>query len=115
MMAFHVESEGKQLMVTADVANHYVLSLQRPDWEVSFDMNKKKAAKARKEIFGMLAADKVAFTGSHLPFPTVGYVAPMGSGFPYVAAGYQPDTASPDRGTDPGQRGGVAAPRPGAA
>ncbi|HEY9568501.1 MAG TPA: MBL fold metallo-hydrolase [Thalassobaculum sp.] len=93
MMAFHVESEGKQLMVTADVANHYVLSLQRPDWEVSFDMNKKKAAKARKEIFGMLAADKVAFTGYHMPFPNVGYVEPMGSGFRYVAAGYQMDIA----------------------
>lgn len=93
MMAFHVESEGKRLMITSDVANHYILSLQRPDWEVSFDMNKKKAAASRKEIFGMIAADKIAFTGYHMPFPNVGYVEPMGSGFRYVSAGYQMDIA----------------------
>ncbi len=91
MMAFHVESEGKRLMITADTANHYVVSLQRPDWEVRFDMNKKKAAEARKEIFGMIAADKIPFTGYHMPFPNVGYVEPMGSGFRYVSAGYQMD------------------------
>src|SRR3546814_5453985 len=45
MMAFHIESEGKRLMVTADVANHYVLSLQRPDWEVSFDMKDRKSTR----------------------------------------------------------------------
>jgi len=90
-MAFHVESEGKRLMITADTANHYVMSLQRPDWEVAFDMDKKNAAEARMEIFGMLAADKIPFTGYHMPFPNVGYVEPMGSGFRYVAAGYQMD------------------------
>ncbi|GHD51979.1 MBL fold metallo-hydrolase [Thalassobaculum fulvum] len=90
-LAFHVESEGKRLMITADTANHYVVSLQRPDWEVSFDMNKKKAAEARKEIFGMIAADKIPFTGYHMPFPNVGYIEPMGDGFRYVAAGYQMD------------------------
>lgn len=90
-MAFHVESEGKRLMITADTANHYVVSLQRPDWEVSFDMNKKAAAESRKEIFGMIAADKIPFTGYHMPFPNVGYVEPLGSGFRYVPAGYQMD------------------------
>jgi glyoxylase-like metal-dependent hydrolase (beta-lactamase superfamily II) len=90
-LAFHVESEGKRLRITADTANHYIMSLQRPDWEVSFDMNKKKAAASRKEIFGMIAADKIPFTGYHMPFPNVGYVEPMGTGFRYVPAGYQMD------------------------
>ena len=90
-MAFHIESDGKRLMVTADVANHYVISLQRPDWHVGFDMDKDKAAAARKSVFGMIAADKIPFTGYHMPFPNVGYVEPMGGGFRYVAAGYQMD------------------------
>ena len=90
-MAYHIESYGKRLMVTAYLANHYVVSLQRPDWHVRFDMDKQKAADARKSVFGMIAADKIAFTGYHMPFPNVGYVEPMGSGFRYVAAGYQMD------------------------
>ena len=32
------------MMLTADTANHFVLSLQRPDWEVRFDMDKAQAA-----------------------------------------------------------------------
>ncbi|MBH0239266.1 MBL fold metallo-hydrolase [Methylobrevis sp. L22] len=90
-MAYNIESEGRRLVLTADTANHYVMSLQKPDWEVRFDMDKAKAAATRKSIFGMLAADKVPFVGYHMPFPAVGYVEPMGDGFRYVAAGYQFD------------------------
>ena len=42
-MAFHLESAGQRLMLTADTANHYVWSLQRPDWEVRFDADKAAA------------------------------------------------------------------------
>ena len=45
-MIYRLESEGRQLVLTADTANHYVLSLQRPDWEVRFDMDKAAAAAA---------------------------------------------------------------------
>ncbi|NQW11672.1 MAG: MBL fold metallo-hydrolase [Alphaproteobacteria bacterium] len=90
-LAFHVESEGKRLMITADAANHYVVSLQRPEWHVRFDMDKAGAVSARKKLFGMIAADKIPFTGYHMPFPNVGYVEPMGAGFRYVPAGYQLD------------------------
>lgn len=88
-LSYHIESEGKRLMVTGDVANHYVMSLQRPDWHVRFDMEKANAVAARKAIFGMIAADRIPFIGYHMPAPSVGYVEPMGEGFRYVAAGYQ--------------------------
>ena len=42
-MAFHLESAGQRLMLTADTANHSVWSLQRPDWEVRFDADKAAA------------------------------------------------------------------------
>ena len=89
-MVFHLESEGKRLAITADTANHFVVSLQRPDWHVRFDMDKAAAAKARQDVFGMLAADKIPFAGYHMPFPSVGYVEPLsGGGFRYVPASYQ--------------------------
>ena len=88
-MVYHVESEGARLMITADTANHYVLSLQRPDWEVVFDGDKAAAAATRKEIFGMIAADRIPFVGYHMPSPAVGYVEPMGEGFRFVPATYQ--------------------------
>ncbi len=87
--AFHIESDGKRLLLGGDFCNHYVVSLQRPDWHVRFDMDKENAVATRKKILGMLAADKIPFTGYHMPFPAVGYVEAVGDGYRYVPATYQ--------------------------
>ncbi len=57
-LIFMVDGGGKGLALTGDTANHFVLSLQRPDWEVKFDMDKQQAAQARKNVFGMLASER---------------------------------------------------------
>jgi len=86
---YMLENGGKQLLLAADLTNHYVWSLAYPDWEVRFDMDKEAAAAARRSVLGMLAADKVPFVGYHMPFPAVGYVATRGDGFQFVPASYQ--------------------------
>ena len=88
-MAYMLESEGQQLMLTADLANHYVWSLAYPDWEVKFDMDKAMAAEARRRVLGMLAADKTPFIGYHMPFPAMGFIEAKDSGFRFVPASYQ--------------------------
>jgi len=88
-MAYRLESAGEQLVLIADVANHYVWSLAYPDWEVKFDMDKSAAAKTRRRVLGMLAADKIPFCGYHMPFPGTGYVETRGDGFHYVPTSYQ--------------------------
>lgn len=88
-MAWMVESEGQRLALTADTANHYVFSLQRPDWEVRFDADKAMGAEARKQVFGMIAADRIPFIGYHMPFPAVGYAEAAGEGFRFVPQSYQ--------------------------
>lgn len=86
---FMLESAGEKLMLTADTANHHVLSLERPDWEVSFDFDKGQANETRKRIFGMLADENIPFVGHHMPFPAVGYVTRTADGFHFVPATYQ--------------------------
>lgn len=88
-MVYMLESEGAQLVLTADTANHYVWSLAYPDWEVRFDMDKASAAEARRNVFGMLAADRLPFIGYHMPFPGVGYVETREDGFRYGPETYQ--------------------------
>jgi glyoxylase-like metal-dependent hydrolase (beta-lactamase superfamily II) len=88
-MIYMVESDGQRLAITADTANHYVWSLQRPDWEVRFDADKAAAAATRKQVFGMIAADRIPFVGYHMPFPGVGYVEAAGDGFRFVPVSYQ--------------------------
>lgn len=88
-MNYMVESEGTQLYLGADFANHYVWSLGFPDWEVKFDMDKAAAAATRRKILDMLAADKIAFVGYHMPWPGVGYVETKDDGYTYVPHSYQ--------------------------
>ena len=88
-MCFMLESGGQKLMLTADLANHYVWSVGKPNWEVRFDMDKELAASSRRKIFGTLAEDKTPFIGYHMPFPAVGYVEAEGDGFRYVPHSYQ--------------------------
>lgn len=88
-MTYMLESGGKQLMLTADLANHYVYSLAHPDWEVSFDSDKAMAVESRKRVLGMLAADRVPMIGYHMPFPGAGFVEANGDGFRFVPQSYQ--------------------------
>lgn len=88
-LSYHVESGGERLLILGDVCNHYVVSMQRPAWHVSFDMDKEQAVATRREVLGMLAADRIPFVGYHMPPPAVGYVEAKGEGFRYVPVGYQ--------------------------
>jgi glyoxylase-like metal-dependent hydrolase (beta-lactamase superfamily II) len=88
-MTFMLENDGKQLLLGADFANHYVWSLAYPDWEVRFDRDKAAAAATRRRILDMLVADNVAMIGYHMPFPGVGYVETRGDGYRYVPHSYQ--------------------------
>lgn len=90
-MIYRLESGGRNLILTADTANHFVLSLARPDWEVRFDMDKSAAAATRKSVFDMIATDRLAFVGYHMPFPSVGFVEKIDSGYRYIPETYQLD------------------------
>lgn len=86
---YMLDSGGKQLLIAADFANHYVWSLAHPDWEVRFDRDKAQAAATRRQLLTMLAGENMPFIGYHMPFPGFGYVETRGEGFHYTAASYQ--------------------------
>lgn len=88
-MGYMLDSGGQQLMLTADLANHYVWSFAHPDWEVKFDMDKEAATGARRKILDMLASTRTPMIGYHMPFPAAGYVETRGSGFRFVPVSYQ--------------------------
>lgn len=73
-MVYRLDSAGEGLVIFADLANHPVWSLARPDWEVRFDADKEAAAASRRNVLGMIAADRIPAIGYHMPFPAVGYV-----------------------------------------
>lgn len=89
LMAFHVESDGKRFMITADTFTQYVMAVQRPEWHFEMDDDKDKAVASRKRMLDMLATDRLFFASFHMPFPAIGWVEKTSGGYRWVAHGYQ--------------------------
>ena len=89
LLAFMIESEGKQLLNWADTCNHYVIAVQRPDLHLDVDDDKEKAVNTRKRILDMVATDKLFVAGFHMPLPGLGWVEKTGSGYRWVQHSYQ--------------------------
>lgn len=90
-LVFEITSGERSLWLTADSANHFVASLQRPDWEVRFDMDKAAGIASRRKVFDRIAEARAPFIGYHMPFPGVGFVEKDGEGYRYVPLTYQLD------------------------
>jgi glyoxylase-like metal-dependent hydrolase (beta-lactamase superfamily II) len=88
-MVYHIESDGRRLLLWADTANHYVASVQRPEWHVRFDMDKEAAVATRRRILDLAAAERIPVTGYHMPFPALGYIDRSEGGYRWVPATYQ--------------------------
>ena len=69
LMAFHVESEGKRFMITADTCTQYVMAVQRPEWHFDMDDDKEKAVATRRRILDMLATDQLFVASFHCRSP----------------------------------------------
>jgi glyoxylase-like metal-dependent hydrolase (beta-lactamase superfamily II) len=89
MTAYHVESQGKRLLIWADTCGHYVVSFRRPEWLLDVDDDKEKAVATRKRMLDMAATDRPFVAGFHMPFPGLGLVEKSASGYRWVPVGYQ--------------------------
>ena len=89
MMAYHIESEGKRLLVWADTCIHYVMAIQRPEWHVDVDDDKDKAVATRERILDMAATDRLFVAGFHMPVPGLGHLEKSVTGYRWVPVSYQ--------------------------
>ncbi len=88
-LAFHLESQGRRLLIWGDCAHHEVASLARPDWHAFFDMDKEKGSATRKRIFAMAAAERLPVVGYHMSFPSLGFVQKQNEGYRWLPVSYQ--------------------------
>ena len=90
-LIFKLTEGDKTLWLTADTANHFVASLQKPDWEVKFDMDKAAAIATRHKVFDEISSSGALFIGYHMPFPATGYAEKIDGGYRFVPLTYQLD------------------------
>ncbi len=88
-LAFHFESEGKELMMLNDTVAHFVASFAHPEWAFSMDDDPDAAAVSRRRLLERVATDNIPVIGFHIPFPSIGYVSTHNTGFQFHPASYQ--------------------------
>lgn len=89
LLAFRIESEGERLLIWSDACLHYIVSLQRPDWQAAVDDDKDKAANTRWRLLARTADERILVAGYHMPFPGLGHVERAGNAFRWVPVSYQ--------------------------
>ena len=80
-----LKSESDQLLIGADVLTHPLVSFAKPDWRWGSDMDADLAIATRKRTLDMLATEKIALLGYHLPWPGLGRVESAGTAFRFIA------------------------------
>jgi glyoxylase-like metal-dependent hydrolase (beta-lactamase superfamily II) len=74
LLAFHVESDGQQLLVWSDAFLHSVVSIQQPEWHADLDDEKEQAVETRKRLLKLAADHRLLVAGYHMPFPGLGHI-----------------------------------------
>lgn len=88
MVSFLVHSGRDQLLLTADLAYHPVVNIDRP-WRPGPDRDRDAALSARRRIFDHAAADRIPVLGFHYPFPGLGHLLRTDTGYAWVPTGWQ--------------------------
>jgi glyoxylase-like metal-dependent hydrolase (beta-lactamase superfamily II) len=88
MANFLLQSGNHQLLLTADLAYHPVVNIDQP-WRPGPDRDKDTALASRHRIFDMAAADRLLVLGFHYPFPGLGRILKIDTGYAWVPANWQ--------------------------
>ncbi|MBR0733145.1 MBL fold metallo-hydrolase [Bradyrhizobium japonicum] len=88
MASFLVHSGSEQLLLTADLAYHPVVNVDR-NWRPGPDRDKEAAFQSRRRIFDRAATDKLMVLGFHYPFPGLGRILKTDGGYAWIPANWQ--------------------------
>jgi glyoxylase-like metal-dependent hydrolase (beta-lactamase superfamily II) len=68
MLAYRMESGNRRLLLWADLTNHFVMSLMKPECHVLFDHDKGAAVSTPERILATVADEQIPAIGYHMPF-----------------------------------------------
>jgi glyoxylase-like metal-dependent hydrolase (beta-lactamase superfamily II) len=85
--AYRITSGQESILYVGDSMHHYVVSVQKPEWIISFDGQGdfKVGAASRATLIADSAASGQRIYAVHFPFPGTGKFETKGEGFAWVA------------------------------
>ena len=82
--AYLISSGTDSLLYIGDSMHHYVVSVQKPEWTISFDGDSATASASRAKLIADSAASGQRIYAVHFPFPGIGKFEKRGEGFVWV-------------------------------
>lgn len=79
-----IESEGDSLLIWGDLAVSAALQFPHPEAHMIFDIDPETGRKTRLGGFDRAASDRILTAGTHLPFPTFGWVVRRGHAYEWI-------------------------------
>ncbi len=83
---FIFTSGNEKLFFWADITDQTALQLNHPERTLIFDVSKDDGKKARIKGIELAASERLQIAGSHVPFPSFGYIDKGKSGYQYIPA-----------------------------
>ena len=76
-----IGSGDDTLLYVGDSVHHYVVSVQKPDWTVAFDLDASTGQKSRIDVLSQNAESGQRIYAVHFPYPGVGKFERRGDGY----------------------------------
>lgn len=85
--AFWLRSGKDQIFIQSDLTNQAALFVRNPDWYSVLDQFPDETVRVRREIYEMLAAERIQLQAFHHPFPGRCYLEKDGPGYRRIPLG----------------------------
>jgi glyoxylase-like metal-dependent hydrolase (beta-lactamase superfamily II) len=82
---YQITSGTDSVLYVGDSMHHFVVSVQKPEWNMAYDGDRKTGAASRAALVAKLAADGQRVFAVHFPFPGIGKIEKQGDKFVWVA------------------------------
>ena len=66
---YHIQSNGSQLLIWADITHFADIQIRKPEVTVGFDVDPDQARATRMKVLDQVASDRLAVAGMHLNMP----------------------------------------------
>jgi glyoxylase-like metal-dependent hydrolase (beta-lactamase superfamily II) len=85
---YTVESKGQKIIFVGDIVHVAAVQFPQPAITIDYDVDQNSAANRRQQEFAIFARDRTLIAVPHLPYPGIGHVRQVGSGYEWVPIEY---------------------------
>jgi glyoxylase-like metal-dependent hydrolase (beta-lactamase superfamily II) len=85
---YTVQNEGQKIVFVGDIVHIAAVQFPQPSITMDYDVYQKSAAQTREEVFARFARDRTLIAVPHMPYPGIGHIRQVGSGYEWVPIEY---------------------------